>query len=199
MWMVDPAIMCRQHLLGEHRELHALLGVVTKTMSWNLDGYVRNNLIEMESLAPRHEAIAAEMVARGYNHQSPFPEVVPPVVRGVVDRERSLAVLLDRCPDCRSRNEGEPMKITDLREGQLIQDRNRTLYKVSTIYPRSITAQVLLESGEVPPRTAVRTLLAARITQLRPASAQLVHEMEDAWGLEPRNRGEEIILNAGPA
>lgn len=22
MWMVDPTIMCRQHLLGEHYELH---------------------------------------------------------------------------------------------------------------------------------------------------------------------------------
>lgn len=28
MWMVDPKIMCRKHLLGEHLELHMLAGCI---------------------------------------------------------------------------------------------------------------------------------------------------------------------------
>jgi hypothetical protein len=29
MWMVDPRIMCRNHLLGEHAEIHMFV--------WNID------------------------------------------------------------------------------------------------------------------------------------------------------------------
>ncbi len=29
-WMVPPQIMCRQHLLGEHNEIHKFVGAVTK-------------------------------------------------------------------------------------------------------------------------------------------------------------------------
>jgi uncharacterized protein (DUF2126 family) len=38
-----------------------------------------------------------------------------------------------------------------------IQD-GRTLYKVSTVYETSITAQVCWEKGQIPGRTTVRTL-----------------------------------------
>src|SRR6516225_12082778 len=29
IWDVDPALLCRQHLLGEHRELHAVWTILT--------------------------------------------------------------------------------------------------------------------------------------------------------------------------
>jgi hypothetical protein len=111
MWMVDPAIMCRQHLLGEHRELHALYGVFSKRMSWDLSGYIRNNLIEPISLWHRHDELVAEMEARGYNHRSPLPHwwelghLLPyEYAKAFVNRERSLEILLGRCVECKDRH-----------------------------------------------------------------------------------------------
>jgi hypothetical protein len=37
MWMVDPRQMCRQHLLGEHNELHMFAGTMRKGIG--LAGY----------------------------------------------------------------------------------------------------------------------------------------------------------------
>lgn len=108
MWMVDPAIMCRKHLLGEHVETHMFYGSMNKGI--NLDGYIANNLLEADSLATRHEALAKEMVRRGYRHHSPMlPENVQTILEyypkrvlaSTVDVAASLEDLLARCPDCR--------------------------------------------------------------------------------------------------
>lgn len=110
MWMVDPATMCRKHLLGEHVEMHMLLGSMKKGTS--LHGFAYNNLIEPSWLINRHEAVANEMIARGYNHKSPMDEEevrlllleLPPEVRSArVIRDASLDDLHARCPDCQGR------------------------------------------------------------------------------------------------
>ena len=95
--MVDPKLLCRQHLLGEHREIHALAGIIRRGMK--LDGYVANGLIETRHLAQRHEALAAEMSQRGYQHHSPFSQPACEDV-GIVSPEESLAELRRRCTDC---------------------------------------------------------------------------------------------------
>lgn len=100
MWMVDPAVMCRAHLLGEHREMHALAGIIGAGKS--LVGYVANGLIDTFRIQARHDAVAAEMVTRGYNHVSPL--CVPPVkAMGAVDAAVSLVELARRCGDCAAR------------------------------------------------------------------------------------------------
>ena len=43
MWMVDPKIMCRKHLLGEHVEHHMFVGTINKRIS--IVGYLRDNLL----------------------------------------------------------------------------------------------------------------------------------------------------------
>lgn len=68
MWMIDPATMCRKHLLGEHYEIHMIIGAVTKGK--NLAGYIEKGLIFPWSLYTRHCELAEEMVARGYKHNS---------------------------------------------------------------------------------------------------------------------------------
>lgn len=112
MWMVPVSTMCRKHLLGEHVETHMLVGSMRKGVS--LHGYYANNLIEPSWLVNRHEALADEMVARGYNHASPMDEEevrlmlldLPPVIRSArVNRDSALADLHNRCPDCRARYE----------------------------------------------------------------------------------------------
>lgn len=104
MWMVDPRVMCRKHLLGEHVECHMIAGSLIKKKQ--LDGFVDKNCLELRSLGPRHLALSQEMERRGYNHASPMPEwirfeVSKRVLYSKVDRAASLVELLKRCPECR--------------------------------------------------------------------------------------------------
>ena len=101
-WLVDPKIMCRQHLLGEHVEHHMYVGTIQK--GGNLAGFLEGNLLEPTSLRSRHDELVAEMIRRGYNHKSPLPEFRPfGHEHVVIDRAASLSELLRRCPDCRQR------------------------------------------------------------------------------------------------
>lgn len=103
--MVNPMIMCRKHLLGEHVEHHMFAGTVNKEIS--VAGYLADNLLEPKSLFSRHAELVAEMTARGYNHNSEMPPI--PLLGHLPDkkinRESALAELLRRCPECRARCE----------------------------------------------------------------------------------------------
>lgn len=108
MWMVDPAKMCDQHLLGEHVECHMLAGTLARQRS--IDGFVVKRLLEPCSLAERHEQLAEEMGARGFRHASPLPDVdvgyLPADARECrVDVEAAHADLVARCEACRERSE----------------------------------------------------------------------------------------------
>jgi hypothetical protein len=73
IWDLDPASLCDRHLLGEHRELHAIWSILTagkrgyrhhpETMRW------RGRLA---ALYARHDAEVAEMRRRGFRHASPL-------------------------------------------------------------------------------------------------------------------------------
>ncbi len=112
MWMVDPKIMCRQHLLGEHVEHHMFVGSINKGIS--MAGYIRDNLMEPMALVTRHWELVLEMESRGYNHKSELPAIAwykfqpsgnPDYLLKVVDKEASLKELLRRCPECQKRFE----------------------------------------------------------------------------------------------
>jgi len=73
IWDVDPARLCRSHLLGEHREIHAVWTILTEGRS----GYARHPEVrrwdgKLAALHARHEAVVAEMARRGYGHRSPL-------------------------------------------------------------------------------------------------------------------------------
>jgi hypothetical protein len=73
IWDVPPAVLCRQHLLGEHRELHAVWTVLTQ----GRDGYAAHPVTKrwrdkLAALYARHEALVEEMERRGYQHRSPL-------------------------------------------------------------------------------------------------------------------------------
>lgn len=108
MWMIDPRILCRKHLLGEHVETHMFAG--TLNAGKDMSGYVRNNLLEVLSLRERHDALAAEMTRRGMKHKSPLRpytcrQMTPKQRAYKVDQHASLEDLLGRCPQCRKRAE----------------------------------------------------------------------------------------------
>ncbi len=101
MWMVDPRGMCRRHLLGEHVECHMFLA--TFRLGRSLAGYVRNGLVELDRLKARHDALAAEMLRRGYRHRSPLaPGRRLPAI-GQVDPAANRRELARRCAECRRR------------------------------------------------------------------------------------------------
>ena len=98
MWMIDPTKMCNQHLLGEHVELHMLVGSLKKGRS--IAGFAA--LVEVSSINSRHAELATEMESRGMVHKSPLTSDFPPF--GSVDRAKSLQNLVSRCEKCAQRN-----------------------------------------------------------------------------------------------
>lgn len=73
IWDLDPSELCDRHLLGEHRELHAIWSILTngrrgyahhpETLRW------RGRLA---ALYARHEQQVEEMRRRGFRHLSPL-------------------------------------------------------------------------------------------------------------------------------
>lgn len=73
IWDLPPRVLCRQHLLGEHRELHGLWNILTLGKT----GYSRHPetvrwVGRLHALYLRHAALVEEMGRRGYKHASPL-------------------------------------------------------------------------------------------------------------------------------
>jgi hypothetical protein len=73
IWDIAPKKLCRNHLLGEHRELHAIWAILTK----NKKGYSRHPETlrwkgKLGALYIRHENLMEEMGKRGYVHKTPL-------------------------------------------------------------------------------------------------------------------------------
>ena len=102
MWYVLPQVLCTQHLLGEHCEMHMFLGSLKKSIP--LHTYASTNLFAGQFLLARHDVLARELTERKRNHLSPMPYLyVPDEYRSHPNFEASLAELLTRCPYCTSR------------------------------------------------------------------------------------------------
>lgn len=107
VWMTETSFMCRKHLMGEHVEIHMLIGTMKKRKSIN--GFIKNNLLEIDSIFDRHEQLSKEMLKRGYNHKSEIDKIRLNEIKKQykeyqdikVDRAKSLEELLSRCPECR--------------------------------------------------------------------------------------------------
>jgi hypothetical protein len=98
MWKVNPKLMCRHHLLGEHLETHMFASSIKAKK--NLSGYIKKNLIEMHNLKKRHDLLVEEMIRRNYNHKTPMKEQNLNRI-GYIDPDESYKLLYDRCPNCR--------------------------------------------------------------------------------------------------
>lgn len=104
--MIHPRYLCRQHLLGEHNEIHKHRHNFVKGHS--IKGRIQGNAVEPKKMKQRHDALAEEMINRGYNHSSPFEQ--PDLSsyseqdqNATVNVNESFALLINRCPDCRRR------------------------------------------------------------------------------------------------
>jgi hypothetical protein len=75
IWDISPQKLCRNRLLGEHRELHAIWSVLVNRKK----GYARHPETlrwrgKLKALYGRHQALVSEMTMRGYRHRSPLPK-----------------------------------------------------------------------------------------------------------------------------
>jgi hypothetical protein len=101
MWMVDPKILCRNHLLGEHLELHILASKLNEGRK--IAGFIAHGLVDPTLVSERHEELVKEMQRRGYKHASPMAELPEKREKGRVDPEANMLILTDRCERCRER------------------------------------------------------------------------------------------------
>ena len=103
MWMVDPRILCRKHLLGEHVETHMFKGHIERKKG--IKGYIWKNCVEVKSITQRHADLVTEMIRRGYKHNSDLESVSIEHLsltdrEYIINRTSSQLELLRRCPDC---------------------------------------------------------------------------------------------------
>ena len=106
IWDIPPEKMCRQHLLGEHRELHALWSIITN----NKKAYAHHPETlrwrgKLKALYLRHESLVNEMKERGYTHHTPLD---PALAAGeafqdelVTSYEEQVRILKERGCECR--------------------------------------------------------------------------------------------------
>lgn len=128
---IDPRLLCKQHLLGEHSEMHEGVGLIESentdpdTVQAQLEGQARAGNIDTTWFVPRHEALAAELKKRGGNHQSPLEyddELAIGV--GAVCPDESAGSLM-KCPSCRERIQAFYFRIDD--DDVLRDDRDKRI------------------------------------------------------------------------
>lgn len=105
MWNVNPHLLCQKHLTGEHSEMHMF--AASFRLGRKVQGFLRDKLLNPSEIALRHDQLAAEMLLRGMNHQSPLEQPDVGELAGVttVDPDANLRELVRRCPACRERIE----------------------------------------------------------------------------------------------
>ena len=73
VWDISPNKLCKNHLLGEHRELHAIWTVITeRKKGYSMHPETIRWVGKLGALYFRHEALVSEMEYRGYSHHSPL-------------------------------------------------------------------------------------------------------------------------------
>jgi hypothetical protein len=110
MWMIEPKLMCRKHLLGEHLELHMLLSSIKKGKK--LDGFIDKRIIEPINIYYRHFLIVEEMNRIGFNHKTDIDQIEwlyiaadiilkdEKLYHATVDKNKSISDLTFRCKQC---------------------------------------------------------------------------------------------------
>lgn len=105
IWDVEPELLCRAHLLGEHRELHGLWNILTLGKT----GYAGHPETKrwrgkLAALYGRHDRLVREMERRGYDHRSPLDAALATGSRRqkefVDNPESQRRMLIEKPCDC---------------------------------------------------------------------------------------------------
>lgn len=105
MWLVNPIFMCNKHLCGEYHELFMIVGTLKRKK--NIDGFIKNNCIEVKSLKKRYKELKQEMLKRGFKpkakliiNSAMFAYLKPAIRNYKIDKMQALSELIRRCPKC---------------------------------------------------------------------------------------------------
>lgn len=104
MWNVDPQLMCKQHLMGEHVEMHMLREAIRKHPHGEAiaKGHAKKGQVNTRKIQERHDELVAEMESRRFNHDSPL-DYEDEIEAGEVDVDFHRTKLADECENCRER------------------------------------------------------------------------------------------------
>lgn len=74
VWDISPTLLCRAHLLGEHREIHAISKIIERgpTSPYYKHPEVQRWIEQEYKLWLRHGSVVDDMLFRGYKHKSPL-------------------------------------------------------------------------------------------------------------------------------
>jgi hypothetical protein len=82
LWRIPLQCLCKNHLLGLHREIHMINGSMMQIKNnqqnaaicrANLQGLLKATHIWLTDLPKYHDEVVSEMNNRGYRHMTPFP------------------------------------------------------------------------------------------------------------------------------
>lgn len=104
MWMVNPKFLCKNHLSGEHKELHQLVGHIESGKIEVLLGHAYDFQIDTSKILERHEELTKEMKRRGWNPDSPL-EYDDNLDIGTTYEWINIPKLKRRCKKCKKRIE----------------------------------------------------------------------------------------------
>ncbi len=99
MWNLPPEKMCDRHLLGEHVELHMIVGCLNKNK--NIKGFLDKGFIEIHNIKKRHNELVKEMKNRGFKHNSPLQKFKS-FKAGRINKSQNKKDLTKRCKNCRN-------------------------------------------------------------------------------------------------
>lgn len=79
VWDIPIHLLCNTHLSGQHREIHGMLGSIKKYEQKGPSGYsnhpeTKRWIDSKKQLSLIHDITSQEMIKRGMNHKSPFPQ-----------------------------------------------------------------------------------------------------------------------------
>lgn len=104
MWAIDPSQLCREHLVGEHAEMHQIVGTIRNHPHGEsiVDGHADAGDVDTSLIQQRHDELVSEMERRGFDHDSPM-DYDDDLNAGHVDVEDNRRDLRDRCGACERR------------------------------------------------------------------------------------------------
>jgi hypothetical protein len=112
MWMVPAGWLCREHLLGEHSEMHQAAGTLANHEHGEavVRGLAEESPLDTGLIRQRHAELAVELERRGHDHDSPLQGFEDPGVGsfGAADVRANADELALRCAGCRARRASDP-------------------------------------------------------------------------------------------
>lgn len=102
MWKINPGLICDQHILGEHFEIHKAVGNLKHSGKW-VKALTKKGFLEPQNSLQRHNELVEEMIKRGMQHKSPLNVDGVDFPIGKVDIKKSVEDLIERCENCKKR------------------------------------------------------------------------------------------------